>query len=204
MKKLFMLTALAASFSFATSEPHVHDGFFLNFAMGMGYQSMDYTTYNYDEDTYGHSGLATDIDVKLGCSVTDMVAVHITLTGDTPTESVGEGRDDNEVKANLSLLGIGTTLYFPGNYLASASLGIGQFRVYDDISTFHARVVTNPDKYSRSGFAFQIAAGKEWWISDNWGLGFSAAFTYGSAEDKDDAGDASAYGINVMFSATFN
>jgi hypothetical protein len=203
MKKLFMLTALAASFSFATSEPHVHDGFFLNFAMGMGYQSMDYTTYNYDEDTYGHSGLATDIDVKLGCSVTDMVAVHITLTGDTPTESVGEGRDDNEVKANLSLLGIGTTLYFPGNYLASASLGIGQFRVYDDISTFHARVVTNPDKYSRSGFAFQIAAGKEWWVSDNWGIGATAALLYGFETNLADARESS-LSISLRFSATYN
>lgn len=203
MKKIFMLTALAASFSFATSEPHVHDGFFLNFAMGMGYQSMDYTTYNYDEDTYGHSGLATDIDVKLGCSVTDMVAVHITLTGDTPTESVGEGRDDNEVKANLSLLGIGTTLYFPGNYLASASLGIGQFRVYDDISTFHARVVTNPDKYSRSGFAFQIAAGKEWWVSDNWGIGATAALLYGFETNLADARESS-LSISLRFSATYN
>ena len=203
MKKLFMLTALAASFSFATSEPHVHDGFFLNFAMGMGYQSMDYTTYNYDEDTYGHSGLATDIDVKLGCSVTDMVAVHITLTGDTPTESVGEGRDDNEVKANLSLLGIGTTLYFPGNYLASASLGIGQFRVYDDISTFHARVVTNPDKYSRSGFAFQLAAGKEWWVSDNWGIGATAALLYGFETNLADARESS-LSISLRFSATYN
>lgn len=203
MKKIFMLTALAASFSFATSEPHVHDGFFLNFAMGMGYQSMDYTTYNYDEDTYGHSGLATDIDVKLGCSVTDMVAVHITLTGDTPTESVGEGRDDNEVKANLSLLGIGTTLYFPGNYLASASLGIGQFRVYDDISTFHARVVSNPDKYSRSGFAFQIAAGKEWWVSDNWGIGATAALLYGFETNLADARESS-LSISLRFSATYN
>ena len=203
MKKLFMLTALAASFSFATSEPHVHDGFFLNFAMGMGYQSMDYTTYNYDEDTYGHSGLATDIDVKLGCSVTDMVAVHITLTGDTPTESVGEGLDDNEVKANLSLLGIGTTLYFPGNYLASASLGIGQFRVYDDISTFHARVVSNPDKYSRSGFAFQIAAGKEWWVSDNWGIGATAALLYGFETNLADARESS-LSISLRFSATYN
>lgn len=203
MKKLFMLTALAASLSFATSEPHVHDGFFLNFAMGMGYQSMDYTTYNYDDDTYGHSGLATDIDVKLGCSVTDMVAVHITLTGDTPTESVGEGRDDNEVKANLSLLGIGTTLYFPGNYLASASLGIGQFRVYDDISTFHAHVVSNPDKYSRSGFAFQIAAGKEWWVSDNWGIGATAALLYGFETNLADARESS-LSISLRFSATYN
>jgi len=203
MKKLFMLTALAASLSFATSEPHVHDGFFLNFAMGMGYQSMDYTTYNYDEDTYGHSGLATDIDVKLGCSVTDMVAVHITLTGDTPTESVGEGHDDNEVKANLSLLGIGTTLYFPGNYLASASLGIGQFRVYDDISTFHARVVSNPDTYSRSGFAFQIAAGKEWWVSDNWGIGATAALLYGFETNLADARESS-LSISLRFSATYN
>ncbi len=203
MKKLLIFAAMMVSLAFAESKPFTHDGFFLNFAMGMGYQSMDYTTYNYDEDTYGHSGLATDIDVKLGCSVTDMVAVHITLTGDTPTESVGEGLDDNEVKANLSLLGIGTTLYFPGNYLASASLGIGQFRVYDDISTFHARVVSNPDKYSRSGFAFQIAAGKEWWVSDNWGIGATAALLYGFETNLADARESS-LSISLRFSATYN
>ena len=203
MKKMFLAVLATAAMAMAESQPHTHDGFFLSFAMGMGYQSMDYTTYNYDDETYGHSGLATDIDVKLGCSVTDMVAVHLTLAGDTPTESVGEGRDDNEVKANLSLLGIGTTFYFPGNYLASASLGIGQFRVYDDISTFQARVVSNPDNYSRSGFAFQIAAGKEWWVSDNWGIGATAALLYGFETNLADARESS-LSISLRFSATYN
>ena len=41
---------------------------------------------------------------------------------------------------------------------------------------------------SEFGFGFQLAAGKEWWISENWGLGASVAITYGSVDEDDGVG----------------
>ena len=98
----------------------------------------------------------------------------------------------------MSFLGIGLTYYLPINVFLSGSIGLASFNLQDNGDD------GNIEGSTEEGLGFQVAVGKEWWVSDNWGLGVSAAFTYGSAEDKHDAGDASAYGINVMFSATFN
>jgi hypothetical protein len=52
-------------------------------------------------------------------------------------------------------------------------------------------------------------AGKEWWVSDNWGLGAALQFHYGSMED----GPSGALGTSprvhsnafgLLFSSTFN
>ena len=201
MKKILLILATATTV-FAESAPHTHDGFFLSFAMGLGFQGMDYVTYDYDDEVKSISSLATNIDIKIGFSATQNLAVHLTLAGDTPTESVGESKND-DIKTNMSLLGIGGTYYFPGNFLASASFGVGQFRVYDDISTFQAMVQGNPDDFSRSGLAFQIAGGKEWWVSDNWGLGATASIMYGFETNLADATESS-LSFTIRFTATFS
>jgi hypothetical protein len=202
MKKILLILATATTV-FAASAPQTHDGFFLSFAMGLGFQGMDYVTYDYDDDVNGISSLATNIDVKIGFSATQNLAVHLTLAGDTPTESVIETRNGDDVKANMSLLGIGGTYYFPGNFLASASIGVGQFRVCDDIPTFSALVQSSPDDYSRSGLAFQIAGGKEWWVSDNWGIGATASIMYGFETNLADATESS-LSFTIRFTATFS
>lgn len=209
MKKSLSILALAAASVFAASAPHTHDGFFLSLAMGMGFQSIDFVLGDYDDETTSQSGLATDIDIKIGFSLTNNLALHLTLAGNTPTSTIYDLEDFNEddefkdFKTNLSILGIGATYYFPGNYLASASIGVGQFRVCDDIPTFQANVQGNPDDYSRSGFALQLAGGKEWWISENWGIGATAAILYGRETNLGDATESS-IGISARLTATWN
>ena len=201
MKKIFILFATVASLCFGASAPHTHDGFFFSIAMGFGYQNIDFVTYDYDDDTYNMSGAATDIDIKIGFSATNSLAVHLTLAGDTPLDDMNfDGYDYN---ANMSLLGLGATYYFPNNFLASASFGVGQFRFYDDIATFQAKVQASPDDYSRSGLAFQIAGGKEWWISDNWGIGATASILYGFETNLADTRESS-LSFTVRFTATFS
>lgn len=119
MKKVFILFATVASLCFGASAPHTHDGFFFSIAMGFGYQNIDFVTYDYDDDTYNMSGAATDIDIKIGFSATNSLAVHLTLAGDTPLDDMNFDGDD--YNANMSLLGLGATYYFPNNFLASAS-----------------------------------------------------------------------------------
>ena len=97
------------------------------------------------------------------------------------------------------MLGIGVTYYLPENIFFSGSIGMAAFNLQDNTDEDN-EIEGQTDR----GIGVQVAVGKEWWVSDNWGLGVSAAFTYGAAEDKHDLGDASAYGINIMFSATFN
>ena len=41
------------------------------------------------------------------------------------------------------------------------------------------------DSDSNIGFGFNFMAGKEWWAGEQWGLGVSLYFRYGSQTDKD-------------------
>ena len=202
MKKIFM--AILATAAMAMAESHTHDGFFLNLALGLGYQSFTYDANKAIFDLESN-GVSTELDVKIGGRIFTNTILHATIFGVTNTSEIETKRDGkklgstSDISENLSLLGIGITYYLPENIFFSGSIGVAQFNLQDNTDEGNA-VKGSTEK----GFGVQVAAGKEWWVSDNWGLGASIAFTYGSAEDQDDYGDASAYGVNVMFSATFN
>ena len=203
MKKLLVLISMVATLGFAESAPHTHDGFFLNLALGFGYQSFEYsgnTAYIPDLEA---KGVASEFDIKLGGRIAPNTLLHATLAGvsngeDLEVSSTRGSYSTSEKSESMSFLGIGLTYYLPINVFLSGSIGLASFILQDNGDD------GNIEGSTEEGLGFQVAVGKEWWVSDIWGLGVSAAFTYGSAEDKHDAGDASAYGINVMFSATFN
>ena len=59
---------------------------------------------------------------------------------------------------------------------------------------------------SNIGFGFFLAAGKEWWIGNQWGLGAALYGSYGSMKDKGDFADnaISTYSFGLALSATLN
>jgi opacity protein-like surface antigen len=203
MKKVFL--AILATAAMAMAESHTHDGFFLNLALGFGYQGF---TYDANKSPYDMEakGVSTELDIKLGGRIATNTLLHATILGVTNTSEiefktkggskVGSSSDKSE---NLSMLGVGLTYYLPENIFISGSVGFANFNLQDNTDEDN-----DIEGTTEKGLGVQVAAGKEWWVSDNWGIGVSAAFTYGSAEDQKDLGDASAYGVNVMFSATFN
>lgn len=204
MKKLLILIATAAAFCFAESAPQTHDGFFLNLSLGFGYQSFEYSASTKFAPDLEAKGGATEFDIKLGGRIAPNTLLHATITGVSCMNDMDIIYEDEKISTSdlsesMSLLGIGVTYYLPANFFVTASVGTAQFTNSDNTDNDN-----KVDGASETGFGFQVGAGKEWWVSENWGLGVSAAFTYGSADDKHDAGDMSAYGINVMFSATFN
>jgi hypothetical protein len=46
--------------------------------------------------------------------------------------------------------------------------------------------------------------GKEWWVSDDWGLGVAAQLLLGSAKDPYSDAHWTSRGVAVMFSSTYN
>jgi hypothetical protein len=58
------------------------------------------------------------------------------------------------------------------------------------------------------GFTFDGQIGKEWWASDNWGLGVSLQLLLGRMKDQDDGSGLtptwSFTSFNVLFSASYN
>lgn len=200
MKKFLLALLAAVTFSMAQSQSFTHDGFFLNLAFGIGGQSFE------DKGTDGDfsidaGGGSSELDFKIGGRVVENMMLHATFLG-VRTAGLdvtyrGETRTYKNSVEQMNLYGMGVTYYMPMNFFVSGSLGIVIFAL-DKAN--EGKVDATSDK----GFGFQIAAGKEWWVSDNWGLGVKAALTYGSADDQNDAGEMSGMGINVMFSATFN
>ena len=208
MKKILALAIMTASFVFAESLPHTHDGFFFNIAMGLGYQSTNfaYDSRIYDENgnntrEFEISGLATDLDLKFGGRIANDLLLHVTLAGATSAGSEDVGEED-KVKVNLSIFGLGTTYYFLNNYFATASFGMSEFHIDSDIATFTAKAEDIASNLV-CGLALQIGAGKEWWVSENWGIGMSVALLYGFDFGEYDYRDAST-SVAIRFSATYN
>ena len=200
MKKFLLTLLVAVAFSMAESQPFTHDGFFLNMAFGVGGQSFDYKETDGDFSIEAGGG-SSELNFKIGGRVAENLMLHATFLGVRVAGLDVTYRGVNVFYKNsveqMNLYGIGVTYYMPMNIFVSSSLGAVAF-VVDKAN--EGKVDASSDK----GFGFQFSVGKEWWVSDNWGIGVEAALTYGSANDQNDAGEMSGMGINVMFSATFN
>ena len=54
------------------------------------------------------------------------------------------------------------------------------------------------------GFYASLGAGKEWWVSSNWGLGVAAVARLASLKLKDYDARLTATSISMLFTATYN
>ena len=103
--------------------------------------------------------------------------------------------------ANVGAIGPGIAYYIdPYNIYFSGTIAATVFHTRDSNSN-------NINRYdSNGGFGFQGMVGKEWWVSENWGLGVAGEFVgAGGMKDKvDSALKWSGYAFSVVFSATYN
>jgi hypothetical protein len=100
----------------------------------------------------------------------------------------------------MGMLGIGASYYFmPLNIYVGGTLGIGAASFTDS---------SNHSASSRAGFAIELDCGKEWWVSDNWGLGVALRLSHASVPPGDiqpnSPSQLGATGFGVLFSATYN
>ena len=98
----------------------------------------------------------------------------------------------------LTGLGVGITRYFmPANVFVSLSPSLTVLSILDQ----------NSDEVGRTeyGFGAKLAVGKEWWISDHWGIGLAAQFFFGINKDRGtDPPTWTSLGGGLVFSATYN
>src|SRR5262249_32894305 len=134
------------------------------------------------------------------------LAVHGTLWGwglnDPDVDVSGSigGTLPNHGIFEMTAFGAGATYYFmPLNAYVSSSIGLGAFTGTDQL-----------DGQSNRGFAVAVPAGKEWWVTPDWGAGAAVCYTHASADDKDlgptgfPSGTWSGNSWGVRFTATFN
>ena len=209
MKRI--LTAVLAVAAMAMAESHTHDGFFLNLALGFGHGSYEdnFETRNSNDNRLESSGVSSEFDLKIGGCPFKNLALHLTTLGvgfadDIDSYSNGELRGSISPKSfSLTFFGGGATAYIPAveGLFVSASIGVSQYSVTLGNGAY------SYDASSVAGFAFAIQAGKEWWVSENWGLGLSVSYVRGSNGEDDTIiykENMKSDSFNVMFSATFN
>ena len=94
MKKIFM--AILATAAMAMAESHTHDGFFLNLALGLGYQSFTYDANKAIFDLESN-GVSTELDVKIGGRIFTNTILHATIFGVTNTSEIETKRDGKKL-----------------------------------------------------------------------------------------------------------
>ena len=201
-----------SSFTFAQVPGfHRHDGFFLSMNIGTGSGPIEL-------DASGDStvlirninvtGPGAAFEFKIGFAAAENLLVSFDLNTraisapNMEIDGIRLSSSDN-ITAGDNSAGIGITYYFmPTNMFISGTLGTGRFTIQNKSANFKSD--------SEWGRAIHIKVGKEWWVSNNWGLGVAAGFGHVAADDKPDSSNPSYKGklssgkFFVLFNTTFN
>jgi hypothetical protein len=179
---------------------HRHFGFFLRPDLGVGFMATSEPTGTAAGDmtvsglagVFGFAiGGAIQENVILGAHVYDGVIVN-------PTVSLSSGQSAT-ANASLTMVGIGpefTYYWMPSNIYFSGTLALTRISL----------TANGTDTNSNVGFGTRLAVGKEWWVSDHWGMGLAG---HASSSWNQDSGGGSqpmltTWAFAVAFSATYN
>jgi hypothetical protein len=106
---------------------------------------------------------------------------------------------EKKVDVGISTLGIGVSWYFTSYNIYLSPVISFSVMEYDG-------PVLKGD--SEGGGGFGLSVGKEWWVSDNWGLGVALYVYSGSDTVKEKStgitSDVKSSIIGLMFTATYN
>ena len=183
-----------------------HDGFMLRLALGFGWGGVTASAENSSDDVT-LSGFSASFSFDIGGAIVENLVLHARISDLSivnPTlymngEKVGESED-----ASLTGVFFGPALTYyimPANLYLTLGLGMSWLTFDTDVRSSRDRT-----RDSDLGFGLNFDIGKEWWVSDNWGLGVAARFWYTHLTDTVSEVDAKydLLGFAVFFSATYN
>jgi hypothetical protein len=216
MKRLALLLIFISSLGFAQNSSikdvpqgfHMHDGFYLSLAGGPAFGAITLNATGVSFKKQEYTGTGFQFDFKIGGVISEEANLILSfdmigrsISGPTSTQDGLTGATSSDLSISDVTYGVGLTKYFmPSNIFASATAGIAKFLV-----TLNGSQISSQD-----GFGFQFKVGKEWWVSDNWGLGVATGFAYISADDKKEptipaySATLSTTKFFIVFNTTFN
>lgn len=180
----------------------MHDGFFLRMLGGYGaVQFSETPVLSNGTGTIKMSGPAGFFGFHLGYAITENLILLLALNGFAATELRPELNGQaatSTVAFGISNYGAGLSYYImPINFYLSA-----------DVGTAKDQITVSGTKYdSEAGLGVNVQIGKEWWVSDNWGLGAAIFVHYSSMKDKSTSSikpDITNTVFGLAFSATYN
>jgi hypothetical protein len=184
-----------------------HDGFYLRMHFGIGYGAMSASD---GPQIAKFSGSDISFGLSGGLALTDNLVLYGTFLSTgiiNPTAQVGGAVINNpNVDIQYFALGGGLAYYLePMNLYFSGALLANQIDLNDTSGGTKTQLTE-----TQFGVGFQGIVGKEWWVSDNWGLGLAGELVYGQMKDKHDTFQSghpptwSAASFALLFSATYN
>jgi len=145
--------------------------------------------------------------VALGYSVTPHLVLYFELLDagavDAPIKVNGADTGRPTLATDVIGYGPGVACYFGPNVFVAATLLFAKIELSDSGNN---AILDD----SKTGLALEALIGKEWWVSDNWGLGMSGQVVFGKMKGKDadvvlnEVPAWSATSISLLFSATYN
>jgi hypothetical protein len=177
-----------------------HNGFFLRLLGGVGSGKA------VEEDVMGSDiefeGTAGVFRFQIGGVVSRNLGLYGEVGGFVMSEPdvTWQGHSGQLKNTDFSVtdIGAGISYYFmPSNIYLSATLTMSR-------NTLKAEGIG--EAQTEAGLGVYLSAGKEWWVSNRWGLGVAI---FGSFSQSKDKGDSVEYTIKnrafgVLFSATFD
>ncbi len=208
MKTIILIIMVLINFSlFGQPKKSIekkHVGFFGRGTIGLGStnitESANSSLGKIDIDI---SGLSADVNIRIGYSIIENLQLYgvygANIITDPKYEINGiEATTTTSTRVNLLRYGAGATYYFmPHNIYVSFDVTSGQNEIE----------ANNMTSKSDRGVIFNFGAGKEWWVSKDWGLGAAFYFYTGSVNDTPFEGQTPEIkntGFGIAFSATFN
>lgn len=177
---------------------HMHDGFFLRLAPGVGVMS---SSEKVGGNKYEYSGTSGHFNFAIGGAVVENFIVHLDLSAATLSEPKtkvnGQSVSNTINDYGTSVLGLGVTYYLPSNFYLTGAVGTARTTLKANGKTYE----------TDRGIGINVMVGKEWWVSENWGLGVAGQWLYTKCPDKPINGvtpDVTASSLGILFSATYN
>lgn len=201
MRVMFWVALVTISLGAASAHaaPETHDGFYFKLNFGSGSTVIE----TVEEPSSSIEGASGAFGLSLGYMVVQDLGLYVLLSGNSilgPTFRDADGSTstaDDKVEVGVGGLGIGAVYYFmPVNMYVAGSL-------ISDSMTF--RVDGENYDTETTGLGMELVVGKEWWVSDEWGLGIAASLRASALESSSElATEWSAASFNVLLSATYN
>jgi hypothetical protein len=177
---------------------HRHLGFFVQMDIGPAYLGTSASSGSFDRKMSGGAG---EFGVAIGGAVVEdlILAGHLWgFSAPSPTvkDHGGTVSTSGTLTLDLSGIGLNATYYFmPLNLYLSLT---------PSIATLTAKA-NGVKEETKNGFGLRAAVGKEWWVSDHWGLGLDGHLAFASNQAKGTGGPTwGTFALGVAFSATYN
>ncbi len=149
-----------------------------------------------------YSGTSGNLGIALGGIVAPNLALYgaffASIVDRADVSEGGISLGQSAGTAGIFALGAGVAYYIqPSNFYVSGTLAGVQFEL--------SNANGDPVYDSKFGLGFQGMAGKEWWVSPEWGLGIAGQFIAASMKDKNNSDVTwTATSFSLVFSATYN